>query len=451
MTKTPTSIAIVGALVVGSLVGSALADRPVSAEPAQAANIVVEWNGIASSAIVVTAEQPPHAATISLAMVQGAVYDAVNAIDGGFSPYLDTPMADPSVSQEAAAATAAFGVLSALFPDQLPDLQAAYSASMATVADGPAKTGGTEVGEAAAVAMLTARAEDGRGAEYTPVEGTEPGQWRTTPPTNAQDGAAWVADVEPFLVPDVAELRTSAPLALTSDAYAADFNEVKEVGSLTSTTRTPDQTEAAIFWQGHGPAMWNAVIRELATSAGMDVADSARLLAMSNLASADATIGCWENKHHWNFWRPITAIREAADDGNPATEADPDWLPLFDPSTVVQAGAPLITPGFPEHPAGHGCITGAFVHTLQSFFGTDDVEVTFASPRTGTTRTFPTLSAVLDQVIDARVWAGIHFRTADVEGAALGEAVAEYLADHFFEPAGTPPELEKTGGAAPGI
>jgi hypothetical protein len=168
----------------------------------------------------------------------------------------------------------------------------------------------------------------------------------------------------------------------------------------------------------------------------MDVADTARLLAMTNLAAADATIGCWNDKYHWNFWRPITAIREAADDGNPATEPDDGWLPLFDPSTPVEAGAPLVTPGFPDHPAGHGCFSGTYTRTLQNFFGTDEIEVTFASPRTGTSRTFDRLSAVLAEIIDARVWAGIHFRNAGEQGAGLGAEIADYLAAHLFQPAG---------------
>jgi hypothetical protein len=362
-----TKRAIAVAALAGSLMASTADETPVRAEPAEPENSVLEWNMIATTAIVVTAEQPPHVASISFAMVQGAVYDAVNAIDGGFSPYLEALTADRSYSQDAAAATAAFGALAGLFPDQLADLQAAYDTTLVSVPDGPAKTGGIEVGDAAAAAMLAARTDDSRGGEFTFVFGTEPGQWRTAPPANTEDPAPWVANVTPFVVADVADLRTAGPLALDSDAYAAEFDEVKELGSLTSTKRTADQTEAAIFWQAHGVAVWNAVFRELATSGGLDVADSARLLAITNLAGADSAIGCWNDKYHWNFWRPITAIREAADDGNPATEPDPNWLPLFDPSTPVQAGTPLTTPGFPDHPSGHGCISGAYVSTLQNF------------------------------------------------------------------------------------
>jgi hypothetical protein len=396
-------------------------------------NTVIEWNEIASTAITATAAQPTPAAVISLAMVQGAVYDAVNAIDGGHRPYLGAPAAEPSDSKEAAAATAAFGVLAHLFPVQLPSLQARYDASLAGMPDGPAKTGGIAVGETAAAAMLAARVNDGRGGPFTFVFGTAPGEWRTTPPNFGLDPAPWVANVDPFLVPDVERLRTDGPNAVTSVAYTEDFNEVKELGSLTSTSRTADRTEAAIFWQDHGIAVWNRVFRALAASRGLDAADSARLLAMTNLAGADGAIGCWNDKYYWRFWRPITAIREAATDDNPATEPDPDWLPLFDPSTV-QFGMPLVTPGFPDHPSGHGCISGAYVYTLQDFFGTDKIAFSAFSNRTRTTRHFDRFSGALKEIIDARVWAGIHFRTADVQGAVLGKRVAHWLDQHYFQP-----------------
>jgi hypothetical protein len=399
------------------------------------ADTVTDWNAIASTAIVSTAGQPPHAATPSFAMVHGAMYDAVNAIDGGHEPYLATPPANASASKEAAAATAAFRVLAGLFPSQLPTLQPLYEASLAAVPPGSAKDGGIAAGDAAAAAMLAARANDGRGGPFTFVFGTAPGQWRPTPPGFALDPAPWVANVRPFLVPSVEMLRSDPPNALTSDAYADDFNEVKRLGSIASTTRTADQTEAAIFWQDHGLALWNRVVRALSASHGLGIADNARLFAMMNLAAADGAIGCWNDKYYWNFWRPITAIREAAGDGNPETEADQAWTPLFDPATV-QFGTPLVTPGFPDHPAGHGCISGAIVRALQNFFGTDKINFSAVSTRTRTTRSYDRFSEALKEIIDARVWGGIHFRTADVQGAVLGKKVARWLAKHYLQPNG---------------
>lgn len=405
-------------------------------------NMAIEWNAIASASIMTTAGQPPHAAVLSLAMVQGAVYDAVNAIDGDHEPYLISPSANPWDSKDAAAATAAFRVLVGLFPAQLPTLQPLYDASLASVPDGAAKVGGIAAGEAAASAMLTERANDGRFGQFRFEPGFDPGEWRLAPPQGptgivATDPAAWVGFVDPFLVPDVEMLRTDGPNALTSAAYAEDFNEVKELGSLTSTKRTEDQTTAAIFWQDSGPAIWNRVQRALATSQGLDVADSARLFAMVNLAAADGSIACWNDKAYWSFWRPITAIREAENDDNPATEADASWTPLFDP-TVPVSGPPLVTPGFPDHPAGHGCISGATVHALRAFFGTDKIsfnaESNKCSPAPCLPRSFDRFSEALKEIIDARVWGGIHFRTADVQGAVLGKKVAHYMAKHYFQP-----------------
>jgi hypothetical protein len=436
------SVTRVAAVVVLVAVGALLS---ASARGQPAGNAAIEWNAIATTA---AAGQPPHVVPLSLAMVQGAVYDAVNAIDGGHQPYLVSPPANPSDSKEAAVATAAFRVLvgfpdlPGLFPAQLATLQPVYDASLAGVPDGAAKTGGIAVGEAAARAMLVERTGDGRGGPFTVVEGTDPGEWRLAPPQGptgivARDPAPWVGSVRPFLVPNVEMLRTEGPNALTSAAYAEDFNEVKELGSLTSTRRTADQTTAAIFWQDSGPAIWNRVYRALAVSKELDIVESARLFAMTNLAAADGSIGCWNDKYYWNFWRPITAIREAASDGNPATVADPAWVPLFDP-TVSVSGPPLVTPGFPDHPAGHTCISGATVYALKAFFDTDTVAFTATSnkcsPAPCPPRSFDRFSEALKEIIDARVWGGIHFRTADVQGAVLGKKVVHHMQKHYFQP-----------------
>ena len=401
------------------------------------ADTVTDWNAYASTAIVVTAGQPPPAAVLSFAMVQGAVYDAVNAIDRGHRSYLPQPPAAAGASEDAAAATAAHDVLVSLFPLQQSTLDGQYETSLAAIPDTPpgAQAGGIAAGHAAAQTMIAARTNDGRGGPFTPVIGTTPGVWRPTPPLFASDPTPWVGNVRPFLVPSVAMLRSNGPNALTSRAYARDLNEVKAIGALHSTTRTPDQTDAAIFWQDHAFALWNRVFRTLAATYDLAPADSARLLATTNLAAADAAIGCWNNKYHYNSWRPITAIREADTDGNPATTADPTWTPLFDPATPVAAGqAPLVTPPFPENPSGHNCAAGAILTTLRYFFGTNDVSFTATSNKSGTTRTFHSLSDALQENINARVWAGIHFRTADLQGVKLGTTVARYLHHHYFQP-----------------
>jgi hypothetical protein len=407
------------------------------------ADAVSDWNAIASTAITAPpptgAGQPPPVSVLHFAMVHGAVYDAVNAIDGGHQPYLVQPASNPTDSKEAAAATAAFRVLVSLFPGQVGTLQPTYDVYIAGLPDDPpgSKAAGIAIGEATASAMLTARMNDGRfGPTPTPYPSpAPPGIWVPTPPSFASDPAAWVGNVLPFLVPSAEMLRTDGPNALTSREYAEDFNEVKELGSLTSITRTPDQTDAAIFWQDQAMALWNRIFRTLAANQNLNIVDSARLFAMENLAAADALIGCWNDKYYYWFWRPITAIREADTDGNPATEADPAWLPLFDPSTQTCTPlVPLVTPPFPDHPSGHCCATSAFVQTLQNFFGTDKISFSALSNKSCTTRSFARFSDALKEVIDARVWAGIHFRTADVQGSALGKKVAQYLKKHYFQP-----------------
>jgi hypothetical protein len=393
---------------------------------------VTDWNGYANAAIFSTGPAA-HAAALSTAMVQGAVYDAVNAIAGGYRPYLRTPRADPSYSQDAAAATAAFRVVVALVPTQAAQLQMQYDASLAAISDGPAKTGGIAVGEAAAAAMLAARADDGRNGPFTFVFGTAPGAWRRSPPAFLLDPSPWVGNVRPFLVPDVERLRSDGPNALASRAYARDFREVKSLGSLTSRTRSADQTMAAIFWQSPPGGLYGGVMRSLSARFGLSTAENARLFGMASLAAADGAIACWNDKYHWNFWRPIDAIHEAASDGNRATRADAGWKALFDPATVTTPA--LSTPGFPDHPAGHGCSSSATLQAMRNFFGTDEIPFDIVSSRfPAQPRHFDSFSSALEEVIDARVWGGIHFRTAGTQGAVIGKKIARWERKHFFQP-----------------
>jgi hypothetical protein len=425
------------AAMVGALAVPVAQAQGAGAATTESADVVIEWNNNAQTAIIGTAGQGPTVAYLHLAMVQGAVYDAVNAIEGGYEPYLGKPdMADPGDSAPAAVATAAHDVLVALFPGQQATLDGKLATSLAPIPDGDPKTGGIEVGAAAAAAMLAARANDGRFppiGSFTVIQGDEPGEWRSTsfkvdPQTGnlvpVVEPAPWVGEVRPFLIPSAAALRTDGPNALSSTAYAKDFREVKRLGSLTSTVRTPDQTDAALFWQANGAALFNAIFRQLADTQDLDIAEAARMFAMTNMAGADGAIGCWKDKYYWKFWRPITAIRQADDDGNPATLADQTWTPLFP------------TPPFPEHPSGHTCISGAVVKTLQDFFGTDEIAFDTLSGFSNSSRSFERFSEAINEIIDARVWAGIHFRTADVQGAALGKKVAHYLQKHYFQPTG---------------
>ncbi|MGE5689736.1 MAG: vanadium-dependent haloperoxidase [Pseudomonadota bacterium] len=412
----------------------ALASCVVAAATAPAAaraDGVTDWTIIAQNTILAPAPTA-HASTIPFAMVQGAVYDAVNAIDRGHEPYLVAPAANPWDSKDAAAATAAYRMLASLYPGQAGTLATTYETYLAGLPDVPAgaKAGGVAAGNAAADAMIAARQNDGRNAPFTFVIGGDPGDWRPLTPT-ALDPAAWVGNVRPFVIESPSQFRSDGPNPLTSAAYAEDFNEVKELGSLTSTRRTPDQRMAAIFWQAQPIALYGGMMRSLSTRYGLSTADNARLFAETSMGAADGAISCWNDKYHWSFWRPIAAIREADTDGNPATTADPTWTPLFDPSV----GAGLVTPPFPDHPSGHGCVSGATLHVLQDFFGTDKVAFDIVSSRfPGQPRHYDRFSQALKEVIDARVWGGIHFRTADVQGAVIGKKVAHWLRRHAFEP-----------------
>jgi hypothetical protein len=399
------------------------------AAPALArADTVTEWNLNASHAIFVTAAQPPQQSVVHMAMVHGAVYDAVNAIDGGHEGYLiSSRLASPFDSKEAAAATAAYRVLVSLFPgpEQKPTLDAQYAASLAGIPDGVQKTRGIAVGEAAAAAMIAARTNDGRFGPYRFPVGSAPGVWRPVLPMFVNDPNAWLKDVKPFLIRSGTQFRSKGPNALTSRQYAREFNEVKSLGSAASTVRTADQTQAARYWAENPPATWSRVARTLSAQQGLSLVDNARLFAMLYMTAADALITVWNDKAHYLFWRPITAIREADTDGNPATQPDADWLPL------------IPTPPYTEHSSGHCGLSGSFVRTLQQFFGTDEIGWTDTN-NAGLTRSFTRFSQAIDEIVNVRVWSGIHFRTADEQGARIGRQVANYRNVHYFRPVAEP-------------
>jgi len=383
------------------------------------ADVVTDWNGYAATALGATAGQTGPVSVLHLAMVHGAMYDAVNAIHRRYQPYLRAPRARRWYSRNTAAATAAYRVLSALLPAQQPALDALYATSLASVPQGRAREGGITVGAATAARMLAAREDDGRFGSFRFPVGTAPGEWQPTPPAMINDPNAWVGKVKPFLLRKSARLRVRGPNPLTSAKYAAEFNEVKTIGSLNSTIRTADQTDAARFWAG-GFAPWIVATRQLSVDRGLGVADNARLFAMLYLTAADAGIRCWDQKARWLFWRPITAIRAADTDGNPATEPDPTWTSL------------IPAPPYPDHPSGLLCFNGSIAQTLRAFFGTNRIAFSVTSVNSGTTRSYTRLSQATREAINARVWSGIHFRKADIQGARIGKQVARYCAKHYF-------------------
>ncbi|MEU8816691.1 vanadium-dependent haloperoxidase [Actinoplanes sp. NPDC048796] len=395
----------------------AAAVTPTAAPPRE--NAVVTWNAHAQTAIYEVARQAPYVAPRSFAMVHGAIYDAVNAIAGTpYEPYLMAPRAHRTDSADAAVASAAYTVLLDLFPAQSDALREQYDTALAAIPAGRSKAAGIAVGARTADAMLTARRGDGAFEPATWNISTEPGQWRPTPPALAADGG-WVGDMKPFVIDSNTRFRTAGPPPLTTARYAADLNEVKAIGGATSTIRTADQTEAAIWWHDRRLTEWE-IKRQVATRQHLNTLQAARFFAITEIANADSLIACFNEKKHWNFWRPITAVREAASDGNPHTTADPSWTPL------------LVTPPFPDYTSGHTCSTSTIMATMRAFFGRDDIPFSAYSADAGTTRSFTSFSSALNEVIEARTWGGVHFRSADVQGARIGTGVAAYVLRHAF-------------------
>jgi len=430
-------------LILPLLIALALVMR--AAPAAAQANEVTNWNQIATNTLVAFPAAAGGAASalqVNMAMPQGAVYDAVNAIEPRHQAYLLTTQFNPTASKEAAVATAGYRVLSNIVqtvPPSIPfpnrtalqeSLNAAYEASLNAIPDGEAKTEGIAAGNAAADAMIAARQNDGRFGPSPWVPNYEPGHWQPllNPDGTLQlDPTAWVANVRPFLIQSPLQFRTDGPNALTSDAYAEDFNEVKALGRIDSATRTAEQTHIALFWgqNAGGPALlWNRVARNLVADPtyGVDIGDSALLFAMLNLSAADAVINCWNDKYYWDFWRPWAAIQRADEDGNPDTEPDPSWTAL-------------LTAPYPDHPSGHLSLDGAVLEVLQMFFGTDKIPFDVTSSRfPNEPRHYDRFSYALKEIIDARIWAGLHYRTADVQAKVLGRKVAHYMARHYFQP-----------------
>jgi hypothetical protein len=382
---------------------------------------------------------PPPVAFIHLAIVQGAVYDAVNAIKGGHDPYIPGLKAPTSASQSAAAATAAHHVLISLV-DQVPTagaitdglkttikdrLNADYRDSLDEIPAGQARDQGTEVGAQAASAILFNRVSDGRyGSPGFPFANPAgPGQWRPMP---VNDPNAWVRNVRPFTLPSSEFFHTSGPSLLTSAQYTAEFNEVKRLGRATGSERTVGQTSLAYWSAGHPLQLLYGGMRQVAATKGLTIAEQARFHAMTSMSGADSLINCWAEKAHWGFWRPTTAIQLAATDGNPDTEADTAWTSL------------LTLPPYADEPSGANCVFSGVMNGAKAFFGSDAAEFDLTSPGlgqgtgTGSTRHYTSFSAVVLDIIEARIFGGLHFRRADVNGALLGEKVADYVDKNFF-------------------
>ena len=389
------------------------------------ADVVLEWNARTLSTL---STQSPFAAARFAAITQLAVFEAVNAITGDYDPYLGTIVAPGDASTEAAAAAAAHGVLTSYFPGRAMELDAALALSLATIPDGPAKTAGVAVGVAAATAMVALRANDGSTVpQFYPPLSTEPGQWQRTPVCPAAGGAFlhW-RNVLPFGVPAIDQFRLGPPPALNSGRYAKDYAEVKAVGAIDSVLRPQDRADVAlIFGLGLTPAAWaNSAARQIAAVRSDSLAENARALALLNMALSDATVAAFDTKYHYNFWRPETAIRAGSLDDNAKTDEDAAFEPF------------VFTPCFPGYPSAHASVSYAASEVLERLYGPSGHDISFSTPVVaGVTLHYSAFKRIVEDIDDARVFGGIHFRFDQEEGAHQGKSVGAYVYTHNVRPA----------------
>jgi hypothetical protein len=395
------------------------------------ADVVLDWNDVTLATIQRNATPPPVAAK-ALAMTHVAIYDAVNSVEPTHRPFRVFTAVSPGTSQEAAAAQAAYNVLLKLFPDEQSRLQKALADSLARVPDGPDKSAGTKLGEIVAGRIIDWRKDDGsqRSVSFTP--GTQPGEWRPTPPDFKPALLPQWSTVKPFGITSGSQFRPAFPPKLDSAEYAHDLEEVRSLGARNSTVRTPEQTEIAYFWaDGPGtvtpPGHWNRIAQTAARTSGLSLHENARLFALLNIALADAAVVCWDMKFACKLWRPVTAIQEADTDNNDQTTRDPNWRPLLD------------TPPFPSCTSGHSTFSGAAAEALALFFGRDDkVSITDTSGNPQTTRTFGSFKEAAEEAGRSRIYAGIHFQFDNRAGLDSGRALARYIFDHHFMPVSEP-------------
>ncbi|MFC9683507.1 vanadium-dependent haloperoxidase [Streptomyces sp. NPDC056948] len=383
------------------------------------AALVVEWMRTADATIKTEARPSPPELFILEAYVSTAVYNAVVGVEGRFAPYKWDERAPRTASSEAAAASAAHQVLRHHFPGAAARLDAALTGSLTKIPDGRAEDEGVAFGKRAAARIIDLRRGDGRGATVPFPSHPRPGIWRPTPPGHEPFTTAWIGRVRPLLLDSPHQFRPGPPPGLRSARYAKDLGELAHYGGRTGSHRTPEQTDTAHFFVA--PDL-QAALGDHATRHGLDIAETARLYAAANTSQADAVITAWDAKLHYGTWRPVTAIREADTDGNPATRANRNWEPL------------LVTPSHPDYLSGHATMGGALMRMLSGILGTSRVDLHIPSAGTGTSRHYRHAHEYERDVVDARVWGGIHTRTADEVGSATGRHLAAWALRKYFRP-----------------
>lgn len=401
-------------------------------------NAVGCWNAIAVQTVRLAAPYNVQD-LIYMGYTQAAVYDAVTKIDGRYLPYHDFPLPAGvdvvTASPDAAAAAAAYTMLTSSFLAFPAAAQAGLSTDYAEYLDAlggvgaPGIEDGIKIGQAAASDLIAARTGDrNESITFTPGPLTA-GGWTFAPPPSLQTAQTpWVAVMKPFMLTSPSQFRVEPPPPLSSSQWAKEFNEIKAYGAANSTVRSPEQTAVALFWNANAANQSNQAFQDVAITHQMDLVDTARVLAMGNLIDSDAGIACWDSKYHYLFWRPIMAIRNAQIDGNPATTPDPNWTPL------------LTTPNHPEYPAAHTCLTGAEAEMYAAVLGTNHIDVTIHGSADGTpnnwaaTHTFKTVNDLQREVVNARVWAGLHYRGSALEGLEIARDVARWTLRRYFQP-----------------
>lgn len=450
-----------------------------TAAAAARADVVVDWNGTLRAVIQSEGTQPnnhanPGWATRAIAMTNGAIYDAFQAVNRTHTPFLVDTQAAAGTSLDAAVHQAAYEILLDCYATEQTLLDAAYNSRMGSVAEGAAKTNGISLGHSIAQAYLANRLGDGSSGSVPYTPGTNPGEWRPDPYNPGQQawGPGW-GTVSTFAIPNTAGFISTLPAvpALSSQEYADAFDMVKQYGALNSAFRTQDQTEMGLFWaydratMGPPPVLFVRNLEEIATQAGNTAEENARLFAMTSLAMADAAITAWDAKFTYNFWRPVTAIQEADFDGNAATLADANWKPLGAPGNNPGSDLDDFTPPFPAWTSGHATMGGALYKSLELFYGTnqfDEIDgilgnnavyqLTSEEAGSGTTRSFTTFTQVGPLGIGmenspegengmSRIYLGIHWIFDQQDGITLGNDIAAYVHSNMFQPVPEPGTL----------
>jgi hypothetical protein len=396
----------------GALVGVSLflvAMKSVHADP------VVEWNEIMQQTAATSPDPAERARTA--AITQLAVFDAVNSIIGDWEPYVESVDAPEGASAEAAAIAAAHQVLVTLYPESQAPLDAARARSLAAIHDEAGKQAGVAVGNASADALLTLRATDGFDTDVPYTPGSRPGDYRPTPPELIPAFRPGLGHVAPFGIESAHRFRVDPPPALQSKAYARDFEEVKRFGELNSPDRPQNLAALAHFYAAtDADGIYHPAARQVSVAQGKTLSENARIFALLSMAIWDGAVACFESKYHYNFWRPITAIREAGTDGNRKTTDDANWLPL------------VFTPPFPTYPSGHAAFGAAARVVLEHLFGEHGHAITLTNPAVpDVTLHYSTFKAITDDIDDARIFGGVHYRFDQEAGARQGRRVGEYI------------------------